>query len=324
MADVVKELEQDAGKTFKDVFKRSDQVLGKGGFSSVVAGRHLTSGKEYAIKMTDTSKMNVKSIARLRSEFDLQSKLTHKTIVKVYGFFDEPPTNYIAMELLKGGELFDRIVHRTFYTESDARRLCTILLGAIAYLHANKIAHRDLKPENIFLLEKDDDTTIKIGDFGFAKRVEKPKSLTTGCGTLSYMAPELIRRQSYDERADMWSIGVILYILLAGYSPFNDSLPNTELAKEILSGKIVFHREYWSHVSKDAIHIIQALLSTDMDARPSAKWALLQPWIAVHTDENLSTTDLSDSLRQLKVFNAKRKMKGAMHAVHAAIAMKKF
>jgi len=297
------------------------QKLGKGGFSSVVVGNHLATGRKYAVKITNTSKMTMKSISRLRSEFDLQSGLDHKTIVKIYAFYDEPPTNFIIMEYIRGGELFDRIVQKQFYNEADARRVCKIILSSVAYMHANHIVHRDLKPENIFLLDKDDDTSIKIGDFGFAKRVEKPKSLTTGCGTLSYMAPELIRRQPYDERADIWSIGVILYILLGGYSPFDDSLPNPQLAKEVVAGKIVFHEEYWGAISDDAISLIRSLLTVDMDQRPNAKWALLQPWISSHGEEQLSTRDLSASLNNLRSFNAKRKLKGAIHAVHGAIHM---
>jgi len=303
-------------KKFTDVYDvDTSRLLGKGGFSSVLVGSHKDTNVQFAIKVTDTSKMNLKAVARLRSEFEIQRVLCHKNIVKTYNYFDEPPKNFIVMDYVRGGELFERIVKKQFYNESDARKLSTILLSAVAHMHARKIMHRDLKPENILLLDENDDTSIKIADFGFAKKVKEPKSLTTGCGTLSYMAPELIRREPYDERADIWSIGVILYILLGGYSPFDDSLPNPQLAKAVVEGNIVFHKEYWSIVSIEAQSLIKSMLNTDMDTRPSAKWALLQPWIASSTDSNLSVRNLSLSLGNLKSFNARRKLKGSMYAV---------
>jgi len=303
-------------KTFSDVYDiDKSKVLGKGGFSSVMVGKHKDTNVQFAVKVTNTSKMNLKALSRLRSEFDIQRALSHKNIVKTFNFFDEPPTNYIIMDYVQGGELFDRIVKKQFYNESDARKLSTILLSAVSHMHAHKITHRDLKPENILLLDENDDTSIKIADFGFAKKVLEPKSLTTGCGTLSYMAPELIKREPYDERADIWSIGVILYILLGGYSPFDDSLPNPQLAKAVVSGNIVFHKEYWGPISNEAQDLIKALLCVDMDSRPSAKWSLLQHWISQAQDSHLSSRDLSQSLGNLKSFNAKRKLKGGMLAV---------
>mmetsp|Transcript_19055 Transcript_19055/g.43381 ORF Transcript_19055/g.43381 Transcript_19055/m.43381 type:complete len:333 (-) Transcript_19055:289-1287(-) len=323
MEDGSVEMEIDSFKRFNEVYDISSQeLLGKGGFSSVVVGYHLYSGVAYAVKVTDTSRMNLKSISRLHYEFSIQRELNHENLVKTYAYFDEPPKNYIVMEYLKGGELFDRIVKKQYYNEADARRLCKILLCAVGHMHRHNIAHRDLKPENIFLLNEDDDTSIKIGDFGFAKRVAKPKSLSTSCGTLSYMAPELIRRQLYDERADIWSIGVILYILLGGYSPFNDQIPDKELAREIVSGKVIFHKEYWRGVSNEAIDLIRSLLTVDMDSRPNAKWALLHPWIASISDFHLSSRDLSGSLINLKSFNARRKLKGAMVCVLSAVNFK--
>jgi len=312
------------GRRFSDVYdvgpRKDITVLGKGGFSSVIVGKHKDTNVEFAVKITNTSKMKPKSAARLRSEFEIQRILSHKNIVKTYNYFDEPPTNFIVMEYVRGGELFSRIVKKTFYSECDARKVGHILLSAVAHMHAHKIAHRDLKPENILLLNEDDDTSIKIADFGFAKKVLKPKSLVSSCGTLSYMAPELICRKSYDERADIWSIGVILYILMGGYCPFDDSQPNEQLAREIVSGRVEFQDEYWGTVSNQAKSLILSMLTVDMDNRPSAKYALLQPWIAKLSDEHLSNRDLSGNLDKLKSFNARKKLKGAMNGVYFLVS----
>jgi len=144
------------GRRFSDVYdvgpRKDITVLGKGGFSSVIVGKHKDTNVEFAVKITNTSKMKPKSAARLRSEFEIQRILSHKNIVKTYNYFDEPPTNFIVMEYVRGGELFSRIVKKTFYSECDARKVGHILLSAVAHMHAHKIAHRDLKPENILLL----------------------------------------------------------------------------------------------------------------------------------------------------------------------------
>merc|ERR1712238_160378 len=114
----------------------------------------------------------------------------------------------------------DRIVAKAYYNEKEARDTCMILIEAVGYMHKNNVAHRDLKPENLLLVSKSDDSEVKIADFGFAKKVYKESSLVTQCGTPGYVAPEILEGQKYDQRADMWSVGVILYILLGGYPPF--------------------------------------------------------------------------------------------------------
>ena len=145
----------------------------------------------------------------------------HPNIVKLYDFFDEKRYYYMAIELMEGGELFERIVKKTFYNEKEARDLIRILLDALAYLHHRHIVHRDLKPENLLLKSPYNDFDIKLADFGFAKKVNG-KSLDTQCGTPGYVAPEILKGAKYGTEVDMWSCGVIVYILLGGYPPFHD------------------------------------------------------------------------------------------------------
>ena len=214
---------------------------------------------------------------------------------------------------MKGGELFDRIVSKSFYNEKEARDVCTILFEAIGYCHSKSVAHRDLKPENLLLQSEDNDSAIKIADFGFAKRVLTPNSLTTQCGTPGYVAPEILEGVAYDTKSDMWSLGVIIYILLGGYPPFIEQ-NQRELFRKIRKGQYEFHEEYWGGVSKDAKDLISSLLTVDPAKRISAKEALEHKWML--TDgKKLAAQDLGTNLAEFKKYNARRKFKGAVNAV---------
>merc|ERR1711966_159928 len=148
---------------------------------------------------------------------------------------------------------------KSYYNEKEARMTCKILLEAVNYCHSRKVAHRDLKPENLLLRSETDDSSIKIADFGFARVVKRPQSLTTQCGTPGYVAPEILEGTPYDTKADMWSVGVILYILLGGYPPFIEN-NQRELFRKIRRGDFEFHEEYWGAISADAKGLISSLL----------------------------------------------------------------
>lgn len=204
-----------SGKKFDELYKMKD-ILGSGAFSTVRDGRHSATNKQCAIKCVNRQKLSEEDAAALLDEVAILRELRHAHIICLYDFFDEPATYYLIMEQMTGGELFDRIVAKAYYNEKEARDTCKILLQAIAYCHANNVAHRDLKPENLLLRRPDSDSEVKIADFGFAKRCYTTKCLTTQCGTPGYVAPEILEGVPYDIRADMWSVGVILYILLGG------------------------------------------------------------------------------------------------------------
>jgi serine/threonine protein kinase len=227
---------------------------------------------------------------------------------------------YLVMERMSGGELFDRIVAKAYYNEKEARDTCKIVLEAVCYCHDERVAHRDLKPENLLLVSEEDDSAVKIADFGFAKRVAEPNSLTTQCGTPGYVAPEILEGTPYDERADMWSVGVILYILLGGYPPFIESTQR-DLFRKIRKGDYEFHEEYWGTVSIEAKDLIRSLLKVDCCARLTAKEALRNQWIQ-GDDAKLANRDLGANLDKLRNFNAKRKLRAAVSAVVAANKLK--
>jgi calcium/calmodulin-dependent protein kinase I len=200
---------------FHELYRLGD-VLGTGAFSVVKICNRLGSSDTFAVKCVDRRKLSDEDTVALLDEVAILRGLRHQHVIRLYDFIEEPGNYYLVMEQMCGGELFDRVVAKTYYNEKEARDTCKILLEAMRYCHANNVAHRDLKPENLLLPRLDNDSDVKIADFGFAKWCFKPKSLRTQCGTPGYVAPEILRGELYDTKVDMWSIGVILFILLGG------------------------------------------------------------------------------------------------------------
>jgi len=303
------------GKHFNEVYKLGKQ-LGEGAFSVVKEGQHRQTHESFAIKIVTKAKLSKEDEVALKDEIDVLKDMKHEHIIRLYDVFEEPQHYYMVTEKMTGGELFDRIVQKSYYNEREARDTCLILFSAIHHCHKMKVAHRDLKPENLLLTSENDDSAIKIADFGFAKRVKQPKSLTTQCGTPGYVASEILEGKPYDTQADMWSIGVIVYILLGGYPPFIESNQRT-LFRKIRKGQYEFHEEYWGQVSDDAKDLIRKLLVVNPDDRLDAETALQNKWIGADS-ETLASLDLGINLQQFKKFNAKRKFKAAVSTVMAA------
>mmetsp|Transcript_66951 Transcript_66951/g.193497 ORF Transcript_66951/g.193497 Transcript_66951/m.193497 type:complete len:368 (-) Transcript_66951:90-1193(-) len=304
-----------SGKTFNELYKLG-KPLGEGAFSVVKEGSHKQSSESFAIKIVTKSKLSKEDEIALKDEIEVLSELKHKHIIRLHDVFDEPQFYYLVTEKMMGGELFDRIVQKSYYNEKEARDVCVILFDAIRYCHKHKVAHRDLKPENLLLTSESDDSDIKIADFGFAKKVTKPNSLTTQCGTPGYVAPEILEGKPYDTQADMWSLGVIVYILLGGYPPFIEQ-NQRELFRKIRKGQYEFHEEYWGQVSKDAKSLITKCLTVSPEKRYDAEVAMKDKWIGADASK-LANQDLGNNLEKFKAFNAKRKFKAAVKTVVAA------
>ena len=214
----------------------------------------------------------------LKQEVVILRALDHPNILKCLGFYDEEEMYYLVMEYMEGGELFDRIVKKTFYSEKEARDLVYILLSTIHYCHRHNVVHRDLKPENLLLSSLDDDAHVKLADFGFAIQAEGYSSLKTQCGTPGYVAPEILSTQPYGKAVDMWSIGVITYILLGGYPPFHDDNQKV-LFQKIKTAEYEFHPEYWDAVSDEAKDLIRRLLKVNPLERYTAEEGLNHSWV---------------------------------------------
>ena len=323
-----------SGKPF-DTFYELGDILGEGGYACVYRAKHKRTAESYAVKDVNTSVLEKSNKSALKDEISAMKMLRGGPhIIRLFDVFEEPNHTFMVMEEMKGGDLLTRISDKEVYTEREARKTCKILFDAMDYIHKKKskchvvvgqetyaswnvirliccclfyfvVAHRDIKPENVLMVEADDDTSIKIADFGFAKRVVKPNCLRTLCGTAQYVAPEVLDLQSsgYDQRADMWSVGVVIYILLGGYAPFEG--PVQELARAICKADYCFHDKYWADISDSAKDMIDHLLQVNPVVRLTAENALQCKWMTIE-DEALMVTDLTGTNERLK----KQKIEG--------------
>lgn len=287
--------------TFSDHYVLGTR-LGEGAYSLVFRAQHIATGLDVAVKICAKERMLEADCVRLVEEVAIMARLSHPSILSLYSFYEDASAYYIVMELCPGGELFERITTRPTYSEVEARDTIRTLASALSYMHSHGIAHRDLKPENILLSSADDNyAQIKLGDLGFAKRTP-PTGYTTSCGTPSYVAPEILRSEPYNQACDLWSLGVVLYILLSGYAPF--SSPNqSDLFKAIVSGRFYFEPEYWSKISAPAKDLIRRLLVVDTRFRATAADVLAHPWL----HGTVSTAELSTAQTAMRSFNEARR-----------------
>jgi len=251
------------------------EELGRGGFSVVVKAINKATEEAVAVKII-AKNQSPEELQLLQREIDILKKLNHRNIIALKDVYDEKDTIYLVMELVEGGELFDQIVSRGTYSEADAANIIQQILEAVAYMHDNGIAHRDLKPENL-LCSGDETNTIKVTDFGLSKDFSAA-SLGTACGTPDYVAPEVLKGQHYDNSVDMWSIGVITYILLCGFPPFYANT-DQQIFEKILRIEYSFPSPDWDHISPEAVQFIKRILVPEPSYRPTAVEALQCDWI---------------------------------------------
>merc|ERR1712137_1149240 len=256
-------------------------VLGRGAFSVVKEVTSKRSGRRYAVKIID--KKNVgQDMQRLRVEIDILTRVKHPNIINLKEIMEDDDTLYIITELVTGGELFDKIVDLGAYTEADAAQLVARMVSAIDYLHSMNIVHRDLKPENLLLKSEGDISEVKLADFGLSKIVSdgvQKQMMQTACGTPGYVAPEVLTADGYDKEVDLWSIGVITYILLCGFPPFyNEHLP--VLFEAIMEADYDYPEDYWDEISDTAKNFIDRLLVVDPAKRMTTQQAIAHPWLA--------------------------------------------
>ena len=293
-----------------------------------------------AIKVIDKAK--VEDMNDITREIEIMQAVGHHpNIICLFEVFDEKKTVNLVMELVTGGELFDMIVHRGNYTEKDAANTIVTLCDALGFLHSKNVVHRDLKPENI-LIESPNSDKIKIADFGLARTCGGGEVMKTACGTPGYVAPEILKNKGYDSPAvDMWSVGVILYILLCGFPPFyEEELPvrkeqqqhcscsqytsahalthsptsppsflpthTQALFETILHAKYDFPSPWWDPISPGAKELIQKFLTVDPTKRMTAEGAKSDGWICSASDSPLAATQ-----KQLKKYNANRRLRKA-------------
>ena len=256
--------------------------MGEGAYAVVNKAIHKTEGKMYAIKIVTRASLDRDTEHALQDEIAILGTLRHGHIMGLYESVATIDKYYLVTEYLEGGELFDRIVEKEHYTENEARDVCVVLFETMKYIHSCGIAHRDLKPENLLLAyrhsdsNKQSDSDIKIADFGFAKVAPLDDSCNTMCGTPGYLAPEVIRKKKYGTQCDMWSMGVIVFILLGGYPPFHGNCPKVIFEKTV-AGQFDFDPDYWDGISTSAKDMIRSLLDLDPTKRANAGQILSHP-----------------------------------------------
>jgi calcium/calmodulin-dependent protein kinase I len=258
-------------------------------------------------------KKNVKGNEKMvMDELEMLQRLKHPHIVKFVDWFESRDKYYIVTELATGGELFDRICDQGKFTEKDASQTIKQVLEAVDYLHRNNVVHRDLKPENLLYRTRDPGSDLVLADFGIAKMLDRQDEvLTTMAGSFGYAAPEVMLKQGHGKPVDMWSMGVITYTLLCGYSPFrSENLP--DLIEECSKQAVVFHKQYWKEVSDDAKTFILGLLQPRPEDRWTSQQALAHPWLKgeTATDHNL--------LPEIKQYMAKARLRRGIERVKLA------
>lgn len=286
------------------------EVLGTGAFSEVVLAEEKRTQRLVAIKCIPKKAIEGKENS-IENEIAVLHKIKHTNIVSLEEIFESKSHLYLVMQLVSGGELFDRIIEKGFYTEKDASKLILQILDAVKYLHDMGIVHRDLKPENLLYYSMDEDSKIMISDFGLSKIEGSGSVMSTACGTPGYVAPEVLAQKPYSKAVDCWSIGVISYILLCGYPPFYDE-NDAKLFEQILKAEYEFDSPYWDDISDSAKDFIVHLMEKDPSIRFSCEQALMHPWICGDTalDKNIHESVSA----QIKKNFAKSKWKQAFNA----------
>lgn len=264
------------------------------------------SNGRFAIKVISKKHLppNCKSPQR---EIASLTKLNHPHIMRLVESFESRTKHYIVCEIANGGELFDRIIENGRFLEADASSIISKIVSAIDEAHKNGVVHRDLKPENLLFRSPENMEDIVIADFGISRTVTEDEALFTVCGSPGYCAPEIMMSSAYGKACDMWSIGVIAYTILSGYSPFGPVDRPDVMIKRIFSGPVEFHEKYWNSISNSAKDFVAKLLQVDPKQRMSAKQALDHPWISRYEALALTPKErvhlLTESVReQLQMF----------------------
>jgi len=278
--------------------------LGSGHFAKVKLGTRTKDGAKAAVKIIKKPKSASKA-KMVEVEARILKEMDHPYIVKCYDAYETDERVYLFMELMDGGELFDRIVDIGHFTEKDGQETTHKLLQALKFMHDKGIAHRDLKPENMLMTGKGPDAICKITDFGLGKFFDEQTTLMkTPCGTPGYIAPEVLHMKGYDKQCDVWSLGVIVYILLCGFPPFyadNDA----QLFERIKAGKYEFLKPYWDPISDTAKDFVRKMLIVDPKKRATVDDLLKDPWLSSQHSNASALATVSELKKHLAVTRLK-------------------
>ncbi|XP_076544680.1 calcium/calmodulin-dependent protein kinase II isoform X17 [Osmia lignaria lignaria] len=295
---------------FSDNYDLKEE-LGKGAFSVVRRCVQKSTGHEFAAKIINTKKLTARDFQKLEREARICRKLQHQNIVRLHDSIQEENYHYLVFDLVTGGELFEDIVAREFYSEADASHCIQQILESVHHCHHNGVVHRDLKPENLLLASKAKGAAVKLADFGLAIEVQGEAQAWFGfAGTPGYLSPEVLKKEPYGKPVDIWACGVILYILLVGYPPFWDE-DQHRLYAQIKAGSYDYPSPEWDTVTPEAKNLINQMLTVNPSKRITASEALKHPWIC-QRERVASVVHRQETVDCLKKFNARRKLKVAI------------
>ncbi|XP_029023905.1 death-associated protein kinase 2 [Betta splendens] len=303
----------------EDLYDIGD-VLGSGHFGQVRQVRERATGTTWAAKFLKIRKNAYSRLGLDRDsverEVEILQAVQHSNIVTLKDVFESRSEVVLILELISGGELFDFIAEKESLLESEAIEFMKQILEGLGFMHSRNIAHFDLKPENIMLLDKAlPHPNIKLIDFGLAHRFVPGEEYRSTSGTPQYIAPEVINNQPLNTAADMWSIGVITYILLSGLSPFQGDT-DEETLKNVDAMMYRFDAQHFSMTSSMAKDFIQKLLVKNPCERMTAEESLLHPWIKPITSKQVANRNRSSiNIKNFKKFNARRKWKMSYNMV---------
>jgi len=298
-----------------DTYSFDHNPLGEGSYGVVTIGKHKVTGQTRAVKAIDLGK--IANPERFQDEINIQQNLVHPNIVRLFEVFKDYKKVYLVMELCTGGELFDRIVAAAeqaesdghAFSEKDAAVYMRQIMRAISYLHSQHYVHRDIKPENFLLEHPGKDAEIKVIDFGLAKMYDcnKDQPMQTKAGTPFYVSPQVLAGK-YTEKCDIWSCGVILYILLCGYPPFYGER-DQDILKMVKKGKFAFPSPDWDDSTPKVKDLIVKMLAYEPDQRPSASDVMAHPWFDNMESSLESAVIKVDFAKKLKDFRGVARLK---------------
>ncbi|TDH64748.1 hypothetical protein CCR75_002465 [Bremia lactucae] len=298
---------------------RTGRVIGEGNFSIVKECTNRKTGERFAVKCINKGALNPKDRRNLMQEIEILKHMCHPNIIKLQDVFDEDGRMcYMVMEYAKGGELFDRIIAKEYYSEAEAKKVVKVVAKALRYCHARGVTHRDLKPENLLYADETDNSVIKVADFGFAKLLKEPSNMLTMCGTPGYYAPEIVRKLPYNSKCDIWSLGVITYILLCGFPPFY-SESHVEEMQNILNGAFEFIAPYFDKVSQQVKDLICKMLVVQPSKRLTAQEVVDHPWFndIKEADDDAPMLLVGKAMKETRHLNARSRFRAGVGAVMA-------
>jgi len=274
----VQKLVQSAkARKIEEYYEFKDKI-GTGRFSDVYVGLEISSQLQWAIKVVEKKRLNEQEREMMRSEVAIMRLLNHNNVVQLKEVFEDKQKMYLIMELVEGGELFDRIRKKKVFSEFTAFFITRQLLDTVKYLHDVGIVHRDIKPENILLTDDSEIPTVKLADFGLSRLVGPTDMLRSACGTLAYVAPEVLMQRPYGKPVDVWSVGIVTYLMLRGRLPF-DSKERQLIIQRTIEAELDVNGSYWDKFTPYVIDFLQKLIEKDPNLRLTVDQALLHSWI---------------------------------------------